>query len=68
MEETGKKLKNGWLSKYFPLQEAVILKTNETTAKYAEYKYFTIVSCIAVYMLFPSWEVKPETAMAAWEK
>ena len=33
VEETGKKFENGWLSKYFPLQEAVILKTDETTAK-----------------------------------
>ena len=42
VEETGitwKKLK----SKYFPSQEAVILKTNETTANCVEYKYFTIV-------------------------
>ena len=36
VEETGqnwKKVWNAWLSEYFPLQEAVILKTNETTAK-----------------------------------
>ena len=36
VEETGqnwKKAWNAWLSEYFPLQEAVILNTYETTAK-----------------------------------
>ena len=36
MEETGKNWKRDWnarLSQYFPLQEPVILKTNETPAK-----------------------------------
>ena len=36
MEETGKNWKKDWnarLSQYFPLQEPVILKTNETPAK-----------------------------------
>ena len=66
VEETGKNWKKGWnpwLSKYFPLQEAVILKTNETTAKCAEYKYSTIV-----LLFICSFKVKQETAIASWKK